>query len=313
MTGKPKESRLVIICGPTASGKSTLALEAARLMHSEVICADSRTLYRGMDIGTAKPAVTPHGDNVSLDQFVLVEGVPHYLLDCLDPDESFSAADFQKQAAAIISHLHERGIVPIVAGGTGLYIKALVDGYVMPPGGYDQALRQKLEVKPLTELVQLLGRSDPAALTRIDLRNKRRVVRALEICLLTGQPVSQQRQAAGSSWDILQIGVEVPREELYRRIDERVDAMIANGLLIEVTRLAEKYSWDLPALSGIGYKQCRTYLRGEISLPEAISMIKRDTRHYAKRQLTWFRRDERIFWLPPDQVVANILRWLGGS
>lgn len=293
---------LVVICGPTASGKTALALELAARFGMEVISADSRQVYRGMNIGTAKP--TPE-ERIRL---------PHHLVDVIDPDEEFTAADFADQGRWLAHDILRRGRLPFVVGGTGLYIRALTDGLVDAPGG-DACLRRELwqmeqEMGEGT-LYRLLQERDPCMAARIHPRNRVRIVRALEVLALTGQRLSELQASHGFAdrpFTYLKIGLAPDRDDLFRRIDRRVELMLEAGLLEETRQLLAKgYSPQLKALQTIGYRECVQYLQGECSLDEAVSLIQRDSRRYAKRQLTWFRKDDSIIWVDSCQESARIL------
>jgi tRNA dimethylallyltransferase len=281
-------SLLVAIVGPTATGKSSLALELCQVCHGEIINADSRQVYRYMDIGTAKPT----GEEQAL--------VPHHLIDVVDPDEDFSLALYQSKALEAIEDIKRRGKTPFLVGGSGLYIWALLEGWRIPPVPPDIALRQELEARAKTEggeaLYNKLKEIDPVAAERIDPRNVRRVIRALEVSQ-QGKLFSEL-QVKKPFVDSVIIGLTTDRVTLYQRIDSRVDSMIEKGLVAEVEGLvARGYSFDLPSMSGLGYKQIGKFLRGEIDLPAAVRQIKFDTHGFARHQYNWFRlKDKRINW-----------------
>jgi tRNA dimethylallyltransferase len=300
MTVVPK---ILIVQGPTASGKSDLAIRLAESFSGEIVNADSMQIYRRMDIGTAKP---------SPEQ---LRRVPHHLLDTVDPDQPFSASDFCRAADAAIAGIISRGKRVIVCGGTGLYIRALTKGLLDSPGG-DEALRDELrayaETAGSAALHARLAHIDPGAALLIHPNDQFRIIRALELCQITGRPVSELRSEHGFAQDryrTLKIGLDCERAKLYDRIDARVELMLQNGFVAEVhALLSAGYSHDLKPLRSLGYRQLCDYLRGELSLDDAVTLIKRDTRHYAKRQLTWFRRDGEINWIEYPENVAIIER-----
>ncbi len=289
MTQK-KQPPLIVIVGPTAVGKTRLSLRLAQEFDGEIVSADSRQVYRGLDIGTAKPTLEES------------ERVPHHLIDVVAPDEAFTLAQYQELAYQAIGDVLGRGKFPFLVGGTGLYVKAVVEGWGIPRVPPNEELRAELyrqaELEGEEALHARLRGVDPAAAERIDPRNVRRVVRALEVCLETGRPISELQRKKPPPYRILQIGLTMERQELYRRIDERVDRMIESGLVEEVRGLVEQgYGYDLPSMSGLGYQQIGLYLRGQVNLEEAIQLIKRHTRRFVRHQYNWFRLDdEAIRW-----------------
>lgn len=297
---------LVAIVGPTAVGKTTLAVRLAQAVGGEIVSADSRQVYRGMDIGTAK--ATPQERAL----------VPHHLLDLLDPDRSLSLAQFQALAYAAIDNILARQKVPFLVGGTGQYVLAVVEGWQVPHVPPDEELRAGLYRQAHEEgpeaLHARLRALDPVAAGRIDPRNVRRVVRALEVCLSTGRPISAQQNKSPPPYRVLLIGLTLPRAELYRRVDRRVEEMIEDGLEAEVRRLvAAGYSFDLPSMSGVGYGQFAPYLAGEADLEDVVREIKRATRRLVRHQFNWFRLDDpRFHWFSaepdPFPVVLALVR-----
>jgi len=259
-------------------------------LHGEIVSADSRLFYRGMNIGTAKPS---QADRVR---------VPHHLIDVVDPAETLSLAVFQQMAYQVIADIHARGKLPLLVGGTGQYVRAIIEGWNPPKQPPDLRLRDLLEkwaksIGPF-ELHRRLALIDPEAANRIDPRNLRRTVRALEVILRTGKRFAEQRRQTTSPYSVLMVGLRRPRAELYHRIDERIDQMIAKGLIEEVQSLLDRgYSPDLPAFSAIGYRQIIQYLQGKCSLEEAVADIKRSTRQFVRRQSNWFKdTDPSIHW-----------------
>lgn len=298
MTPRSEKPPLVVLVGPTAVGKSELAVELALRTRGEVVTADSMQVYRGLDIGTAKP--TPAEQ----------KGVPHHLIDICDPDERFNVAEYRRLAHKAIAEVHARGNLPILAGGTGLYVKAVLDEFLFPDEGADYELRRRLETQAREEGPQALHRRlaeiDPETASRLHPNDVRRVVRALEVYCTTGKPLSvhlEKASAAEPKYDVVMFGLTRPREILYRRINERVDSQIARGLVDEVRGLAERYGSLPVAGQALGYKEIYAYLKGELTLEEAIERLKRDTRRFAKRQFTWFRREPRILrWIDLEEV-----------
>lgn len=297
----PAKIPLLVICGPTASGKTRIALELAAGLPIEIISADSRQIYRGMDIGTAK--ATPEERAL----------VPHHLIDVVAPDQLFSAADFMAQGRAAIAAIHQRGRLAVVVGGTGLYIDVLTRGLVAAPGE-DPELRQELLELEAQQgegtLHQRLQLVDPLAAQRLKPRDQLRIIRALEVFALTGETLTalQHRHAfADSPYDVITIGLEVERPTLYRRIDERAAMMFSSGLIEETQSLLEQgFRRELKALRTIGYREASACLAGESSLTVAIELTQQESRRYAKRQMTWFRKNNSIIKVDSLAEFANI-------
>ena len=298
-----KKPKLVAIVGPTASGKTSIALSLALKFQGEIISADSIQVYRGMNIGSAKPSVEER------------QLVPHHLIDILDPDQEYSAALFRKQADEIIHRLHLHNAPVFVVGGGGLYLKVLTRGLFRGPAG-DSQLRAVLLRKAETEggevLHQELQELDPEAASRIHPHDTFRIIRALEVCALAGKPISLFQREHGfreSPYEILKIGLHREREELYRRIESRVEKMIKAGWVEEVQSLLNRgYSPELKSLQSVGYKHIVAYLSGGIDLVKATELVKRDTRRYAKRQITWFKGDPEIHWFPAAPRIGPDLQ-----
>ena len=291
---------LIIIVGPTASGKTAAGIRLARAIGGEVISADSRYLYRGMDIGTAKPDMEER------------QGVPHWLIDVADPDETWSLSLFRAAADEAVKNIYSRGKKPIVVGGTGQYIRAILEGWTIPEGEPDHRLRDVLERWGndigAEELHRKLAVLDPDAAANIQWQNMRRTVRALEVIFSSGRKFSAQRTAKESPYDSLIFGMKRERAELYKRIDMRVDLMIRNGLVKETAGLLAKgYSEDLPSMSAIGYKEDCDYLNKKLSLDEAAQLIKFRTHNYVRRQANWFKpADPAIHWVDPEDSEAML-------
>lgn len=294
--------KLLVICGPTASGKSELALRLAHELDAEIINADSMQVYLGMDIGTAKPTHEERGE------------ISHHLIDIVNPDQLFSAANFADAADAAIMDITGRGKRVIVVGGTGLYIRAMLKGLVESPSGAGEirrALQEEARDQGNEAMLEKLRLVDPELAARIHPNNLVRIIRALEVYRLTGITLSHYQQEHGFAaqrYESLQIGIRVERQELYKRIEARVDRMLAEGLLEEVRHLLTSgYGPESKAMRAIGYKEATACLSGEYSQEEAARLIKRDTRRYAKRQLTWFNADPTIIWLEYPEKFVTIL------
>ncbi len=287
---------LIVICGATATGKSAAAVALAPQIDGEIVAADSRTVYRGMDIGTAKP--TPQ----------MRATVPHHLLDVADPREIFTVAAYQRLATEAISGICARGRVPLLVGGTGLYIRAVVDGLRIPRVAPDWTFRREAEAEETKSpgiLYDRLQRLDPRAAERIHPRNVRRVIRALEVISRTGRPLSGEQCAEQVSWRVVMLGLRLPRPLLYARVNRRAEEQIADGLVDEVRGLLTAgVPPTVPAMQGLGYKEIVPYLSGDSSLEAATTLLQRNTRHYARRQESWFRRDPRIQWVDVGHADA---------
>jgi tRNA dimethylallyltransferase len=284
-------NKLLVILGPTAVGKTALSLRLAAELGGEIVSADSRLFYRGMDIGTAKPS------------FAEQSRVPHHLLDICEPDQPLTLGRYQSLAYASTPPHLARGRLPIMVGGTGQYIMAVVEGWGIPEVPPQPALREKLGQLGEKELSRWLRTLDGNAAANIDPRNVRRVIRALEVTLVTGRPISDQQRKSSPAYDICIIGLNRDRELLYRRIDQRVENMMVDGLLAEVVSLRNSgYGRSLPSMSGLGYRQIMAHLDGELSLEEAVEKTKFDTHRFARQQKTWFKQDDpRIHWFDPGE------------
>lgn len=300
--------KLIAIVGPTASGKTDLALALAKKYGGEIISADSRQFYRGTEIGSD----IPKGRWVRLKGAkrltYIVEGLPHYLMNFLPPSKLFTVAQFKDHVIRIAADIAKRGNVPFLVGGTGLYVKSVIDNYEIPEVPPNPAFRARMEKKTTPALFALLRKKDPAYAARIPANNRRYAVRALEVMDATGKTTTELQQKGEPLFDVLQIGIQRPREAMYARINARVDAMMKRGLLEEAKKLGKKYGWDIPAMSGLGHKQLGAYLRGETTLAHAVERVKTDTRHFAKRQVTWFKRDSRIHWVKSEAEAARIVK-----
>jgi len=330
-------SKLVVILGPTASGKTELALKLAKKFDGEIAGADSRQIYRGMDIGTGKPCAKKQKNKKTKKQnFVLCDGIKHYMVDVVDPDSKFSVAEYKEMAIKIIRDILKRGKVPFLVGGTGLYIQAVVDNLEIPHVPPNKKLRAQfekefkkavesesqkvMESKVLEKWYKKLLKLDPGAMRVVDPKNSRRIIRAIEVCLATHQPFSKLRRKGEPMFDILQIGIAMPRKGLYERYDRRVDKMIREGLAEETKWLFKKYDPESPSMSGIGYKEIGEYLQenkkirkqeNKKLLDASVQEIKWRTHAYARRQMTWFRKDGRIVWVKNGkEAEKEIVKWL---
>jgi tRNA dimethylallyltransferase len=299
----------VVIVGPTAVGKTAVSLGLARSLNGEIISADSRQVYRGMDIGTAK--ATP-------EQRVQV---PHHLIDLVSPDETLTLAQFQRLAYAAIDSILARGRLPLLVGGSGQYVRAVVEGWRVPEVAPQERLRAALDALGDDAMARWLRLLDPVAAERIDRRNRRRMMRALEVTLVTGQPISAQQGKSAPPYQILQLGLTLARSLLYERLDTRVERMMEAGLLDEARLLAGRYGWNVPAMSGLGYAQLGAYLRGEVELEESVRAIKRETRRFVRHQANWFKeKDPKIHWFDATELAQAtvaieqfVRHWLAGS
>ncbi len=303
---------LVAIVGPTGIGKSRLTIRLAWKFDGEIVSADSRQVYRHMDIGTAKLSIQARAQ------------VRHHLIDIVDPDQDFSLAQYQTLAFNAISDIQKRDKLPVLTGGSGLYVRAVLEGWQLPEAKPDPELRHRLE-KQATEagysnLYEELMKVDPAAAQKIDPRNVRRVIRALEVHHQTDKTFANLKEKKGAPYPTLIVGLTTERKELYRRVDQRVDDMIEQGLVAEVEKLVNiGYDFNLPAMSSIGYKQIAIFLKGEISLEDAIQQIKYETHRFVRHQYAWFRlNDARIHWfdvarVPEAEIDGLISRFLEGK
>lgn len=296
--------RLVVVAGPTAVGKSKLAFELARDNQGELLCADSRQIYKELDIGTAKPSRAEQA------------AVPHHLFDIADPRATFTLVEYLAAAEIALTDIWRRGKLPVIVGGTGLYLKSLLYAYKIPEVAPQTELRQSLLAAEAEQgeghLHQRLSQMDPVAAARLHPNDLRRVVRALEVIAATGQPISaQQSREAELRYPCLYLGLSMPRPRLEERIVQRIVEMIQTGLIDEVKSLRERYGADLPLLQTLNYREIGDYLDGKMDLPAAMQAMHIHTRQYAKRQMTWFRKDAGIHWLELDQTnLAEHDPWL---
>lgn len=291
--------KLLAIVGPTASGKTRLSLALAEQMGGEILSADSRQIYKHMDIGTAKPTREER------------KNIPHYFIDILDPREEYNAGAFGTDARQRIADIIRRKKIPILVGGSGLYIKSVIDGFFEGPGK-DPEIRAQIEARMNKEgienLLSALQKVDPLTASHMEVSKPRRIMRALEVYYSTGKPISQlhAEQASVPSFEVVQFGLQWERERLYNRINERVDSMFSHGLIEEVEDLRSKgYTRELNALNTVGYKEVFEYLEGKFDRNRLINLVKQNTRRFAKRQLTWFRTDSRINWIDVDETSST--------
>jgi len=303
MNSTGRKPKTIIICGPTGIGKTSFAIETAEAFTGEIVSADSMQIYRYMDIGTAKPTPAERAR------------ARHHMIDIVNPDEHFDAALFSKMAHDKILELDAGCIVPIIAGGTGLYIKALVHGlFSAGPPDQDTRIRLKEEADAHGAgfLYKRLAKNDPDAAERIHPNDTYRIIRALELIEATGKTISkhhEEHRFANKRYTVFKIGLEMEREALYNRINQRVDAMIEAGLVDEVKGLLDRgYSENLKSMQSIGYRHMVDFIKSSVSLDETIRTLKRDTRMYAKRQMTWFNADPEILWTKPEQTEDIMLR-----
>jgi tRNA dimethylallyltransferase len=287
-------AKLVVVAGPTASGKSALGIELAREFQGEIVSADSRQVYRGLDIGAAK---------VTAEERALV---PHHLLDVADPREMYTVARFQQEAEAVIADILARGRQPFLVGGSPHYIQAVVERLDIPPVAPQADLRARLEARALPDLLAELERLDPASAASIDRQNPRRVIRALEVCLVTGRPFSEQRGQAAPLYNCLKLAIDWPRQELYARIDQRVDERMEQGMVAEVRGLlAQGISHERLDAFGLEYRFVSRWLRGEFpSEAEMVQRLKFAIHDFTRRQLTWFRKDQSLTWINAHQLAS---------
>lgn len=275
--------KIIVVVGPTASGKSALAVRLAKKIGGEVISADSRLLYKGMDIGTAKPTRAE------------MAGVPHHLIDVVPPSKTLTLAEYKRRAIRAMRGVIRRGRVPIVVGGTGLYVRSIVENFEIPEVPPDARYRASLERKGKDWILARLKILDPEYAARIG-PNIRYAIRALEVIRATGKPFGSQQAKGEPLFDALIIGLDPGKEALAARIDKRVDAMLKDGLVAEVKRLIGRNAWELPSMSGIGYRELKPFLEGSSTLERAVEDIKTNTKRYAKRQMTWWRGMDKIAW-----------------
>lgn len=298
-----KLSKVLVIVGPTASGKTALSLLLAEEFNGEIVSADSRQIYRGMDIGTAKATENE------------LDSVKHYLVDIKNPNQDYSVGQFKKDAIQAIDLIIKKKKLPIIVGGTGLYVSAVVNNLDLPKVEEDKKLRAKIEKeiqeKGLNYVFKKLVELDPEAAYIVDPKNPRRIVRALEVAMLTGKPFTAQRKIGEPLYNFLQIGITIPDDMLKEKIALRVHQMFKDGLVDELKKLIKKYGDKQKAFDAIGYREVIDYLNGKISFETSMELMIKNTWHYAKRQMTWFKKDKRIKWIndfsDAEKLVTNFL------
>ena len=315
-------TKLVVIVGPTASGKTALSLKLAKKFKGEIISADSRAIYKKLDIGTAKPKkdkiyelgtknqrpISRRRLDMGVKNKYISEGIPHYLIDIVEPNEVLTLAQYKKLATTKILDIASQEKIPFLVGGTALYIYTVVDNWQIPEVPADKKLRHKLEKQPTQKLYFQLLKTDPEAKNFIDPQNKRRIIRALEVIAATKKPFSEQRKKGLPLFDILIIGTKKTPAEIKKLIALRTRKMIKAGLVKEVTEILKKYSPKLPAFSGIHYKEVVSCLKKEITWPEAIKLINKNNEQLVRRQMTWFKKDRRIKWVKNYREAENLIR-----
>jgi len=301
MTSKTK---LIVVLGPTASGKTALSLFLAELFDGEIVSADSRQVYRTMNIGTAKePNECDDGSEY------IVRGIPHYLINICDPDEAFTLGLYQEKAFAALDYIAKKGHLPMLVGGSSLYISAVVDNYIIPNLSPNHELRKQLQLLGTDALFAKLQEKDPQSAAVLDPYNRRYIIRALEIVESTGQSAHTQKQQKDEPrYDALKVGMHWEREVLYERINDRVDEMVDAGLFAEGEALIEKYGTLNPSMSSIGYDEVSGFLKKELTQSEAVEKIKQRTRQLAKRQMTWWRKDDGIHWVKSHEEAEQLVR-----
>ena len=298
-----KKQKVIVICGPTASGKTALSIELAKKINGEIVSCDSMQIYKEMDIGTAKPTKEE------------MQEIPHYMINTIFPNERYSVADYKKDAKKAIREIIKKGKVPIIVGGTGLYVDSLIYEIEYPDIKFDEKYRQELEEQVrkdgLEKLYNKAKKIDPEAMLKISSNDKKRILRVLEIYKATGKTKTEQERKSREKepeFDYLVYGLNMPREKLYERINLRVDIMIKQGLIKEVEEIYKKYNEFPTAMQGLGYKEVVEYLEGHLTKEEMIEKIKQETRRYAKRQMTWFRKNKQTIWLDTESTKQNNLQ-----
>jgi tRNA dimethylallyltransferase len=285
-------NKLLVILGPTASGKSNLAIQLAEIFNGEIISADSRQIFKEMNIGTAK---------------ILNSKIPHHLIDFINPTESFSVAQYKKLAYQTIRNIQKRGKLPILCGGTGLYISSVIENWQFPKISAQNKLREELEKKSIQELLKIYTKLDPQGAEMIDSKNKRRLIRAIEVSSLSNKSFWQQRKKTKPFFNALIIGLKLPKEELKQKVSKRTKKMIQIGLETEVKNLVSKYGW-IPSLQSIGYQEWKGYFNDKINKKEVQNLIELHTLQYIKRQMTWFKKMKEIKWIEDPKIAIELTK-----
>ncbi|MFY9493081.1 MAG: tRNA (adenosine(37)-N6)-dimethylallyltransferase MiaA [Minisyncoccia bacterium] len=305
----PSLSKVVVILGVTASGKTDLAIKLAHKFNGEIVSADSRQVYKEFDIGTAKPQ--GHWMTVGGSREFMSGGIIHYLVDVVDPKEDFTLASYQKSAIEKLKDIARRGRLPFLVGGTALYLKAVLENWGIPSVEPNPGLRRKLENKNVAELFADLKKKDPEAAAITGAANKRRIIRALEVIHQTGRKFSEQRKIGRPIFDALKIGPKITRAELAAKITRRTNEMMKNGLMEEINRLRKKYAWDLVPMQSIDYQEFKDFFEGKKTITETIKTINAHHLAYAKRQMTWFKKDKDINWVSsPKEAEEKVKSFL---
>jgi len=300
-------NKVIVILGPNASGKTGLAVKLAKKFKGEIISADSRQVYQGMDIGTGKEGKR---GVINKHPVRFINSIPQYLVDIKKPSQQYTVADFQKQVTGLIQEIIQRNKIPFIIGGTGLYLDALTKGFIIPQTSKKgQQIRKKLEKQNLKILLKKLKKLDFETYQKIDKSNKRRIVRALEVCLITGKKFSELKKESKPDFQFLKIGLTHPRKKLYELIDKRVDKRIKQGMIAEVKKLKRQdLSWKRLDDFGLEYRFIAKYLKGEFKKEEMIEKLKFAIHHFARRQLTWFRRDKEIYWISSKKQAERSIK-----
>jgi len=305
------KNKLIVLLGPTASGKSELAVKLAKKFNGEIVSADSRQIYKEMLIGTASPAQEAQKPNLSSapreKRPFLIKKIPHHMLHIVYPNENFNVAIYKKLAVKVIKDIQKRGNLPFLVGGTGLYISAIVDNLKLPKIPPDKKLRKSLEEKSLKELFEIYKKIDPEGAEHIDKQNKRRLIRAIEVSKISGKPFWKQREKSYPMFEVLRVGIKLDKNSLKKKIEKRVEKMFKDNLEEEVKKLAKKYGWT-PALDSIGYYEWKKYLEGEKTKEQVRQEIILHSLQYAKRQMTWFKKDKRVYWIKNYKEAEGIIK-----